>query len=56
MPRRTLAVVAALLPATRIRLVDVPEGVLDEDVTVVGIRPRGPLELSHGAGEAVEAN
>jgi alpha-L-fucosidase len=37
-------------------LVDVPESVLDPDVTVVGIRLKGPLDLYHGSGGAVEAN
>jgi alpha-L-fucosidase len=37
-------------------LVDLPEADLDEDVTVVGIRLKGPLDLYHGTGGAVEAN
>jgi alpha-L-fucosidase len=39
-----------------ILLIDVPETALDEDVTVVGVRLRGPLDLYHGTGGAVEAN
>jgi alpha-L-fucosidase len=39
-----------------ILLIDVPEAVLDEDVTVVGIQLKDPLDLYHGAGGAVEAN
>jgi alpha-L-fucosidase len=37
-------------------LVDVPESVLDPDVTVIGVRLKGPLDLYHGSGGAVEAN
>ena len=39
-----------------ILLIDVPEAVLDEDVTVVGIRMKDALDLYHGTGGAVEAN
>ena len=39
-----------------ILLVDVPEAALDDDVTVVGIRLKGPLDLYHGSGGAIEAN
>ena len=39
-----------------ILLVDVPEAVLDQDVTVVGIQLKDPLDLYHGTGGAVEAN
>jgi alpha-L-fucosidase len=39
-----------------ILLIDVPEAVLDEDVTVVGIRMKGPLDLYHGTGEAEESD
>jgi alpha-L-fucosidase len=39
-----------------ILLVDVPEAVLDDDVTVVGIQLKGPLDLYHGTGGAVESN
>jgi alpha-L-fucosidase len=39
-----------------ILLVDVPEAVLDDDVTVVGVRLKGPLDLYRGAGDAVEAD
>jgi alpha-L-fucosidase len=39
-----------------ILLVDVPESVLDPDVTVIGVRLKGPLDLYHGSGGAVEAN
>jgi alpha-L-fucosidase len=39
-----------------ILLVDVPQAALDEDVTVVGIRLQGALDLYHGAGGAVETN
>ena len=39
-----------------ILLIGVPEEVLDQDVTVVGIQLKGPLDLYHGAGGAVESN
>jgi len=37
-------------------LIDVPGSLLDEDVTVVGVRLKDALDLYHGSGGAVEAN
>jgi alpha-L-fucosidase len=36
--------------------IEVPEAALDPDVTVVGIRLKGALDLYHGTGEAIDAN
>ena len=36
--------------------IDVPKEALDEEVTVIGVRLEGPLDLYHGAGGAAESN
>ena len=43
-------------PVPGILYIDVPESVLDEEVTVLAVLVNGPIELYRKDGEVIESN